>query len=264
MSNFEVIILSVIQALTEFLPVSSSGHLDIAANLLNIQGKNALFDVLVHLGTLLSIIVYFRKDIVQIFLNTLNAVKTKNLIDDLGIKLILASIPALIVGYVFKNKLLSDESSIVAISINLIIWGVVFIFIQSLIKSTKSGLAKIEIKNALLIGLFQILSLFKGTSRSGASIIGGLVQKFDLETSAKFAFLMSIPTIGALSFYEIINFSLLVESGIGLNHILIAVITSFICGLLAINLFMQLIKKFGLKIFGYYRIILGAILLIFM
>ena len=245
----EIIVLSFIQGVTEFIPVSSSSHLIIISSYFNFQNQNLSIDVSLHIGSFLAVIFFFKNEVFNFFKNKL-----------LFIKIIISSIPVMLVGLILvKLNLIEALRNIKVIGWTTLIFGILL-----LVSDQKSRERKIEnnfdIKSALLIGLFQVLSLIPGVSRSGISITGARFLKFKRIDAAKISFLLSIPTLAAVSIFGIKN---LIESQTFeiSFHNLLSIIGSFIFSLITIKYFLKFIEKFSLKIFVIYRILLGVLLL---
>ena len=246
---FEVIILSAIQGITEFLPISSSAHLILFSEYLNFKNSGLTLDVSLHLGSLLAIISYFRKDIYNFVLN-------KNLF----LKILVSSIPTLIFGYLLVYFSLIDYfRNYILIGWTTIIFGVVLYF-SDLKKKTKSIKNNYNLKTALYIGVFQILSLIPGVSRSGITISAARILNFNRVDSVKISFLMSIPILTAVSIFNLNN--IIEKDNLEISILsLLGVIFSFFFSYLTIKFFLSFLKKFSLLYFVIYRIILGSILL---
>ena len=248
---FEVIILSIIQGITEFLPVSSSAHLILISKYFNFTNANLTLDVSLHLGSLLAIITYFKKDI-------FNFIKNKNIF----LKILISSFPTLIVGFILvKFSLIDFLRSYKLIGWTTIIFGIMLYF-SDLKQTTKTIKDNYNYKTAIYISFFQILSLIPGVSRSGITITGARIFNFSRVDSAKITFLMSIPTLTAVSIY---NFkSLLIENNLTFSILnLYGIIFSFIFSYLTIKFFLNFIKKFSLVYFVIYRILLGVLILFY-
>ena len=248
---FEVIILSIIQGITEFLPVSSSAHLILISKYFNFTNANLTLDVSLHLGSLLAIITYFKKDI-------FNFLKNKNIF----LKILISSFPTLIVGFILvKFSLIDFLRSYKLIGWTTIIFGIMLYF-SDLKQTTKTIKDNYNYKTAIYISFFQILSLIPGVSRSGITITGARIFNFSRVDSAKISFLMSIPTLTAVSIY---NFkSLLIENNLTFSILnLYGIIFSFIFSYLTIKFFLNFIKKFSLVYFVIYRILLGVLILFY-
>jgi|TARA_B110000881_G_C18598725_1_gene533432 undecaprenyl-diphosphatase len=246
----EIFILSIIQGITEFLPISSSSHLILASKYFNFDNQSLSLDVSLHIGSFIAVIFYFKKDI-------FNFLKNK----ELFFKIIISSIPVMIVGYTLvKLNLIEQIRNIKIIGWTTLIFGILLYF------SDKFSTAKMiknnfNYKSALYIGFFQILSLIPGVSRSGITITAGRFLGFKREESVKISFLLSIPTLAAVSIFGIINLSSSDNLNISLLNIL-SIFLSFIFSLITIKYFLKYIKNFSLNIFVIYRVILGIIILI--
>ena len=246
----EIIILSLIQGVTEFLPISSSSHLIIVSEYLEFNNRNLEFDVSLHIGSFLAVIVFFRKDI-------FNFVQNK----DLFLKILIASLPVMIVGYLLIRLNLIDQiRNIKAIGWTTLIFGILlYLSDRSEIKNKINS--NFTLKSAVLIGFLQILSLIPGVSRSGISITGARMLKFNRFDSAKISFLLSIPTLAAVSVFGLNN--LLKSESFKFSYLIIlSIIFSYLFSYITIKYFLNYIKKSSLNIFVIYRILLGLILLI--
>lgn len=263
MTLLQVIILAVVQGITEFLPISSSGHLVAIPMLLEWDQQSSAFDVFLHFGSFFSLVIYFRKIIVKLLQGILK--KNKESID-LTIKIIITTIPALIIGAVFSDTIDNLSSSPILLILNLMIIGAIFIILDARkTEGTTTSLDKLDKKSAFLIGLFQVLAYIRGTSRSGITIIGGLSQGLNRKKAAEYSFLVGMPIILAATVFKIPTFlsEFSNDSSLLLNY-LIGFLTTFIVGLISIHFLMKIIDKKGLTIFGIYRIILGIFLIIFL
>ena len=246
----EIFILSLIQGITEFIPVSSSSHLIIISEYFNFENQKIEIDVGLHIGSFFAVITYFRKDIY-------NFVKNK----DLFFKILISSLPVMMAGYLLiKFNLVEHLRNIKIIGWSTLIFGIIlYLSDKSEVKNQIES--NFTIRSALVIGFFQILSLIPGVSRSGITITGGRLLKFKRYDSAKISFLLSIPTLAAVSMFglnnlfnsESFNFSFL---------IVISIVFSFFFSLITIKYFLDYIQKFSLNIFVIYRVILGIGLLI--
>ena len=245
----EVLILSFIQGVTEFIPVSSSSHLILISNFLDFDDKGLAIDVSLHIGSLLGILFYFKKDIANFFRNK-----------ELFFKIFISSVPVLIVGFLLVQTNIIDKiRNIEVIAWTTIIFGVLLYFSDKFKLYNKLE-KNFSIKSAIIIGVFQILSLVPGVSRSGIAITAARILNFNRLDSAKISFLMSIPTLGAVSIFGLkniitspdINFSIL-------NFI--SIFFSFLFSLLTIKYFLDFLKRFNLNFFVFYRVTLGIVLL---
>ena len=246
----EIISLSLIQGITEFLPVSSSSHLIIISEYLEFKNQSLEIDVSLHIGSFLAVLFFFRKDI-------FNFIKNK----DLFIKILIGSLPIMIVGYLLiKFNLINQIRNIKIIGWTTLIFGIL-LYLSDRGDKKKNINFNFTVKSAIFIGMLQILSLIPGVSRSGIAITGARALKFNRYDSAKISFLFSIPTLAAVSIFGLKN---LIESE-SLNFsflMIISVILSFLFSLITIKYFLKYVKSFSLNIFVIYRIFLGVGILV--
>jgi undecaprenyl-diphosphatase len=244
-----IFLLSAIQGVTEFLPISSSSHLIIFADYANFKDKSLSIDVSLHIGSFIAVLTYFHKDLT-------NFIKNK----DLFYKIILASIPVMLFGFfLVQNNLIEKLRNIEVIGWTTLIFGIL-LFISDKYKLEKKIDNNFNYKSAIFIGLFQILSLIPGVSRSGISITAARFLNFKRFDAAKISFFLSIPTLGAVSIFGLKNL-ILSEDLILSSFNLASILFSFIFSLVTINYFLKYIKYFSLNIFVIYRVVLGIILL---
>jgi undecaprenyl-diphosphatase len=263
MHIFDSIILGIVQGLTEFLPVSSSGHLIIARDILDWNGTNDLsFDAVLQFATALALVVYFWKDILNL-IKTFFALILRKTVEQkdkvLIFAIIIGTIPAIIFGLLLEKYMETIFRSALLVAFVLIIGSAVMYLAEKFSKKDK----ELNIKNGFWIGCFQCLALIPGFSRSGATISGGLFLGLNRESAARFSFLLSIPIIlgsGIKKLIDLFQSGFAIESGINL---LIASITAFVVGILAISFLMKYLKKHSLNIFIWYRIILAVLVLAF-
>ena len=245
----EIIILSIIQGATEFLPVSSSSHLIIFSNFLNFQNQSLSIDVSLHIGSFLAVVIFFYKDV-------LNFINEK----DIFFKIILSSVPVVLVGFfLVETNLISKFRNIKVIGWMTLIFGII-LYLSDRFRLDNELKKDFNFKSAITIGLFQVLSLVPGVSRSGIAISAARILKFKRYDSTKISFLLSIPILGAISIFGIKN---LVETN-SLEFTMInifSVLISFFISFITIKFFLNYVQKFDLKIFVIYRVILGIILL---
>ena len=246
----EIIVLSLIQGITEFLPISSSSHLIIASEYLEFNNKNLEIDVSLHIGSFLAVIVFFRKDI-------FNFVQNK----DLFLKILIGSLPVMIVGYLLvKFNFIDQIRNIKVIGWTTLIFGILLYLSDKSNVQNKIN-SNFTLKSAFLIGFLQILSLMPGVSRSGIAITGARALKFNRYDSAKISFLLSIPTLAAVSIFGLNN--LVKSESFSFSFlIIISTIFSFLFSFITIKYFLKYIKTFSLNIFVIYRVFLGIGLLV--
>ncbi|HEX7366575.1 MAG TPA: undecaprenyl-diphosphate phosphatase [Pelobium sp.] len=253
MNIFEVIVLAVIEGLTEFLPVSSTGHMIIASSLMGIQSDNfvKLFTVAIQLGTILSVVVLYFKRFFRTF--------------EFYFKLLVAFIPAVIFGLLFSDKIDELLESPLTVAVSLLLGGIILLFVDKWFKDANVNDAdQISYPTALKIGVFQCLAMIPGVSRSGASIVGGMTQKLTRKAAAEFSFFLAVPTMFAATAKKLFDFykdghTITSQE---LNLLLIGNLVGFVVALIAIKSFIGFLTKHGFRVFGTYRIIIGAILIV--
>lgn len=282
MSFVQAIFLGIIQGLTEFLPVSSSGHLILFPRFFGLLDQGMAFDVVLHLGTLVAVVVYFRKKLWNI-LKAVIAKPTESVeaipgdrhesipltlaMTDkkLGWLILLSIIPASIIGFFFGDWLENSFRSATVVAFNLIFWGIVLWIADVYMRKQKNKktLNQISWKQSLFIGCAQVLALIPGTSRSGITMTAGLFSKFDRTSAAEFSFLMSVPIIALAGGKGLLD---LIQSGSFSEDflvLLVGFIFSALSGLLAVWGLLKIIKKYSFLPFVIYRIFLGFIILLF-
>ena len=249
LSSVEILILSIIQGLFEFLPVSSAAHLILVSNYYSFVNQNILIDICLHLGSLLAVVFYFRNDL-------FNFVKNRSFL----IKILIGTIPILPAGYIlYQTGLINQLRNLELIGWMSLFFGIL-LYISDKSKITKKIEKEFTNKSAIFIGIFQVLSLIPGVSRSGITITSGRLLGFDRLDSAKISFLLSVPTLAAASLLGI--YDIYKEGSADLNFLaIIAVIFSFTFSYMTIVLFLNFIRKFSLNIFIIYRIIISLIIL---
>ncbi|MBV9986424.1 MAG: undecaprenyl-diphosphate phosphatase [Chitinophagaceae bacterium] len=257
MSFFESIIIAIIEGVTEFLPISSTGHMIIASSALGIAKDDftKLFEITIQLGAILSVVVLYWKRFFAA--------------NRLGfyIKLVVAVIPALVLGAVFSKKIDALLESPLTVAITMLLGGIVLLFVDSLFRQPKVDKEEqISYGKAFVIGIWQCLAMIPGTSRSAASIIGGMQQQLTRRLAAEFSFFLAVPTMAAATGYKLLKAyketpQLLTDKH---NLMLLAVgnIVAFLVAVLAIRFFIGYLQKHGFRLFGWYRIIVGATLLV--
>ena len=259
MTLIQIIVLSLIQGLTEFLPVSSSAHLILGSKVFDWPDQGLVFDVATHLGTLFAALVYFRKDIWQMLVPWLGKDKGDETSRKLGVTLLIASIPAIVAGGLLHGwieAVLRDVRIIAyaTIGFGLLLWWADARFTRSRVMD------EMNLKAGFMIGLAQMLALVPGTSRSGITITMGRVLGFDANTAARFSFLLSIPIIAAAGGYGVLRM-FLHDSPIDWMQFGLAVVLSALAGWLCIAAFLALLQRVGLLPFVIYRLMLGVALL---
>ena len=267
MSLLDSIILGIVQGITEFLPISSSGHLILVREFLNISesGDILLFDVFVHVATALAVIVYFWRDIIYLLKGLIekNDISYKKKSWKFSLAILIGSIPAAISGVLFEDRiqdLFRSTSSMVWI----LLVGSILIALAEIYTTRRKNNheSNISIPKGFLIGIFQALALMPGMSRSGATISGGLFLGLSRSQAAKFSFLLGLPVMLGAGFVKVIGGGLVI-SGVSMSMLLSGAITAFVVGLISVTLLMRLLKSKTLWMFVWYRLVLVAFLLIF-
>ena len=256
MQLFQAVIIAIVEGLTEFLPISSTGHMIITSSLLGIASDpfTKLFEVCIQLGAILSVVVLYYKKFFP-----LNNWK-------FYIKLLVAVTPALVMGFLLSDTIDALLESPTTVAVSLLVGGIILLFIDTLFSvHTIETEEKITYKNGLLIGFWQCLALIPGMSRSAATITGGMQQKLSRNIAAEFSFFLAVPTMAAATGYKLLK-AYKTTPEILLNKenlILLGVgnMVAFIVALLAIKFFIGFLQKHGFKVFGWYRIIVGVTLL---
>ncbi len=245
----EIFILSFIQGVAEFIPVSSSSHLILISNLLDFENQSLSVDISLHIGSLLAVIVYFYKDLISFIENKI-----------LIFKIFISSLPVMIVGFLLvETEIIDQIRNIKIIAWTTLIFGILLYFSDKF-KLEKNLEKNFSYKSAIFIGFFQILSLVPGVSRSGIAITAARLLNFKRVDAAKISFLLSIPILSAVSFFGLKN--LILSENIYFTKVnLISIFLSFLFSLITIKYFLKYIMKFNLNIFVYYRIFLALVLL---
>ena len=246
----EIFILSLIQGITEFLPVSSSSHLILTSKFLNFSSQSLSIDVSLHIGSFIAILTYFYKEILNFLDNKI-----------LFFKIFITSVPIMIFGFLLaESEIIEKIRNLETIAWATLIFGVLLYFSDKF-KLEKNIKENFTYRSAIFIGLFQILALMPGVSRSGIAITAARLLGFKRIDAAKISFLVSLPILGAVSIFGLKN--LIVEENINFTILnLISVVLSFFFSLITIKYFLKFLNKFNLNIFVYYRVLLGLILLI--
>ena len=243
----EIFILSAVQGISEFLPISSSAHLILISSFFELKTNSLLIDISLHLGSLIAIIFYFRKDLFDLNNNQ----KYLNLI-------LFGSLPLLIFGYILHtSELIYLLRNIKIIAFTSLFFGII-LFFSDQAKTEKNISTNLDFKSIIFIGLFQILALIPGVSRAGITLTAARFLKFNRVDAGKISFLLSIPALAGASFLELKD---LIDQPIEINYLIIfAIILSFLFSFITVKFFLNFINKFSLNIFIIYRILLSLIL----
>ena len=276
MTLIQAFLLGLIQGLTEFIPVSSTAHLLIGQTLLGLPADNAMFSflVIVQLGTIVSLVIYFWKDLLTIVRATLSSIKpllkrkkrnrkNKELELDarIGWYIIIATIPALVAGYLLKNAVETlFKQPLLEASIRLLITGVILALAEGLSKR-RHPLKKMTWLDALIIGLAQVIAVFPGASRSGTTISAGMLRNLSRHSAARFAFLMAVPVMLAAGGYQMLDVIKMPDVGSFLPVLAIGFVTAAVVGWLSIKWLMNFLNKHSLYFFAWYCSIVGLVVI---
>lgn len=265
MTITDAIIIAIVEGLTEFLPVSSTGHMIITSSLLGIQKDEftKLFEVAIQFGAILSVIILYWRRFFQFHRW------------QFYIKLLIGVIPALLLGFLFSDKIDAMLESPTTVAVAMLAGGIVLMFIDSMFKNAKTESDdQITYTQSFITGIWQTIAMIPGVSRSAASIIGGMSQKFTRNLAAEFSFFLAVPTMFAATAYSVFikkwsgnggierkGYELILESNDNLIAFIVGNIVAFVVAMLAIRFFINYLKIYGFRIFGLYRILAGIILL---
>ncbi len=262
MDLVKAVVYGLVQGLTEFLPVSSTAHIRIVPSLLGWQDPGAAFTAIIQLGTVAAVLIYFAKDLGAAFmawLGSLTGKKSNAQEVRMGWAVFVGTIPIVVLGLVFKDKIETSLRSLNIVAGSLILMGIVMLIADSLSKGQRNQ-KDVQVKDGLFVGLWQCLSLIPGMSRSGSTISGALFQCFDRVAAARFSFLLSVPSVAAAGLYE--GYKGIKEGGIDWGPTAVATVISFVVGYAAIAYFIKWLGKHGLAPFVWYRIALGVFILV--
>ncbi|MBK7557955.1 MAG: undecaprenyl-diphosphate phosphatase [Chitinophagaceae bacterium] len=257
MTTVESIIVGIVEGITEYIPISSTGHMIIAEKMLDISDDDftKVFTVAIQLGAILAVVVLYWKK----FFNFKNW--------QFYTKIAVGVIPALLLGYLFSDRIDAMLESTLTVAISLLAGGFILLFIDNVFKNPKIEKEEdVSFLNAIIIGTWQCIAMIPGISRSAASIIGGMQQKLTRSAAAEFSFFLAVPTMLAATVYKLLKY-FQDHGGFTqneINQLAIGNAVAFIVALLAIKFFIGFLKKHGFKVWGYYRIVLGIVLLILM
>lgn len=278
MSIIEAIIIAIVEGLTEFLPVSSTGHMIIAQSLLGIESNEFVkaFTIIIQFGAILSVIVLYWNRFFRLNKNMPESVKDNKKPSKIFYiilykfefywKLLAGFIPAAVLGLIFSDKIDELLESVTVVAVMLVVGGILMLFVDKLFNNPEKGEQVITYKNAFIIGFFQCIAMIPGVSRSMITIVGGMTRGLSRKNAAEFSFFLAVPTMAAATGYKVFKlftsdtgFELLKEN---IGVLIIGNIVAFLVALVAIKFFIEFVTKYGFKLFGWYRIVLGGILLI--
>ena len=265
----KAILFGIVEGITEWLPISSTGHLILLDELVTLQVSDAfyeMFQVVIQLGAILAVILLFFHKLNPF--SSRKSTKEKKMTWSLWFKVVAAVLPSAVIGVLLDDWMDAHLYNYVVVAITLILYGVAFIFVEKRnqgLEPRVSGVHGIDMKTALLIGCFQCLSLIPGTSRSGSTILGGIFLGVSRAAASEFSFFLAIPTMLGASALKILKFLL---EGVGISGLEIAIlavgcVVSFLVSVVVIKGLMQYVRKNSFSVFGYYRIGLGALVLLY-
>lgn len=251
MTVLEAILLAIIEGLTEFLPVSSTGHMILASSALGIASEPyvKMFTVAIQFGAILSVIVLYFKRFFQSF--------------EFYLRLLIAFIPAAVIGFLLNDVIDYLLESPLTVAVSLVAGGILLLFVDRWFKENEEKPQSLNRKSSLIIGLFQVISMIPGISRSAATIVGGLTQKLNRKTAAEFSFFLAVPTMLAATAYKMFKYHK--QTGFDYNDLGILAlgnVVAFVVACLAIKAFISYLTRYGFKVFGIYRIAIGLIILL--
>jgi undecaprenyl-diphosphatase len=249
MTEIQAIIIAIIEGITEFLPVSSTGHMILTSSIMGIAEDDftKLFTIVIQLGAILSVLVLYWKRFLQSW--------------DFYKKLLVAFLPAVFLGLLFNDLIDKLLESPLTVAVSLVLGGIILLKVDDWFGQNKEK--EITYKKALKIGFYQTLAMIPGVSRSGASIVGGMMQKLDRKTATEFSFFLAVPTMFGATAKKLWDYYQkgLILSDKEINLLLIGNIVAFVVAMIAIKSFINYISNKGFKIFGYYRIIIGLLII---
>jgi undecaprenyl-diphosphatase len=248
MTWIDMVILAIVQGITEFLPISSTGHMIIAQSLLGVESSDFVkaFIVNIQFGTILSVLILYWRRFFQSV--------------DFYLKLFVAFIPAAIIGFLFSNYIDALLENVIVVAFSLLAGGVILLFADKWFHKPDENNQTVSFPKALKIGLFQCIAMIPGISRSAATIIGGMTQKLTRKNAAEFSFFLAVPTMFAASAFKLFKTYQCFNSH-NIKLLIGGNIIAFIIGAIAIKSFIAYLTKYGFRAFGYYRIIVGLIIL---
>ena len=262
MDWFQAIILGIVQGLTDFLPISSTAHLRIMPHLFGWSDPGAAFSAVIQLGTLIAVLIYFRKEVGQLIIAALQSLQKRQLFFSEESKLAwsigVGSLPIVILGLTFKHFIETEARGLAIIATSLIVLAV-FLYLAEKFSSQQKTVSQLSFLQIQVIGLCQALALIPGCSRSGSTIMGGLWLGLKREDAARFSFLLGLPAIAGSGLFELLDLVKHGLGGSGVISLLLGITTAFISGYLSIGF----LKRYGMLIFVLYRVLLGGLIWIF-
>jgi len=265
----KAVLFGIVEGVTEWLPISSTGHMILLNEILPFKGVSenfySMFEVVVQLGAIMAVVLLYWKKIWPLGRNPKSGrLALRKTVVNLWVKILIACVPAAVIGLLFDEVFEALFYNYVSVAIALIVFGVAFIVIENAHRGRRAAIARlseIDYRTALLIGVFQVIAaVFPGTSRSGATIVGALLLGVSRRTAAEFTFFLAIPVMFGASLLKLLKFGL-AFSGAELAILLVSMAVAFVVSVLIIRFLMDYIKKHDFKVFGWYRIVLGVVVL---
>ena len=272
MDLISTIVIAIVEGLTEFLPVSSTGHMIIAQNILGVESTEFVkaFTFIIQFGAILSVVVLYWKRFFKLNKTPIpegaNALKKFLHVYDFYWKLLVAFIPAAVLGLLFSDAIDAMLERVEVVAVTLVIGGVFMLYCDKLFNKGSEN-TKLTERRAFMVGLYQCISMIPGVSRSMATIVGGMSQRLTRKAAAEFSFFLAVPTMFAATLYKM--YKLLKDGGIemitdNMTTLIVGNVVAFIVAMLAIKFFIAYVTKYGFKAFGWYRIIVGGLILIWL
>lgn len=254
---FKAIIMGIVEGLTEFLPISSTGHLIVVGDLINFKNDGRVFEIAIQLGAILAVVVEYRKKFTQVALGMFNDNQSQRFIANL----LIAFLPAAVIGVLFISIIKTHLFNPLSVATMLIIGGLIILWAERRQHQVRiKSVDDMQWTDALKVGLFQVVSMIPGTSRSGATIIGGLFIGLDRKVAAEFSFFLAVPTMFAATFYDIYKHRDLLDAG-DLPMFTAGFLTAFFSAWLAIRTLVKFVANHTYEIFAWYRIVFGLVIL---
>ena len=257
----KVVILGIVEGLTEFLPISSTGHLIVAAALLDFGARmNGTFEIFIQIGAVVAVIVYYRAEL----LKQVVSVPKDSGVQRFWLGIVIAFIPAAVIGFLFRDTIKTVLFNPTVVAISLIVGGVIFLIVERMGVAAKADtheVTAISPRQALIVGVAQILALIPGVSRSGASIVAGMLSGLDRSTATQFSFYLAIPVLGIATLYDLVKSLSQLQSN-DFVFLIVGAVVSGIVAWLSIGWLLRYVARNSFTAFGYYRIIAGIVILV--
>ncbi len=261
----QAIILGVVQGITEFLPISSSGHLIILPLLFNWEDQGLVFDAFLHIGTLCAVVTYFRSDLYAMYNSLVRPGRDNKQWRKLGLYILLATFPAALMGLLFKSSIETTLRDPMIVAGGLVLWAGVLLLADQYsakVSSPKKTLPNITFLQSFVVGFWQVIALIPGTSRSGITMTGGMLAGMNKQTAVRYSFLLSIPVILGAGLLSVTELMTMPTGSIQWMPLSIGFVSSFLSGYMAIAFLLKLVARWGFAPFAAYRLLLAIIILL--